>query len=181
MATQAGIQGDISSGGLSLGILGDVGSVYEGFQKADYQSQSAQISGQITGFEQQINAQRQQQMILNSKRQSVENLRNVQKAQSLGKSAAANQGALFGSGYAGGQASDASKGAFNAENISQNLQIGENIFGLQNQISAAQIRESQLESSAASAGGLAGLFSGAAGIGGAIMKAAPELAALAAA
>lgn len=107
--------------GLGLAIAGTMG----GMKAASAESA---ISIDQVQHEEQIEQLKEQQMVLQNQRQNTENLRNVQKAQAMGKAAAANQGALLGSGYAGGQAQAAAKGAWNAENLSQNLQIGKGIF-----------------------------------------------------
>lgn len=115
-------------GGAAIGAVGlglDIAGTMSGMKAA---SAEASISMDQLNHEMQIEQLKEQQMVLQNSRQGTENLRNVQKAQSMGKAAAANQGAMFGSGFAGGQSQAAAKGAWNAENLSQNLQIGKGIF-----------------------------------------------------
>ena len=138
--------GALGAAGLGLSIAGTL----SGMKAASAESA---ISINQVGHEEQIEQLKEQQMILQSNRQGVENLRNVQKAQAMGKAAAANQGALLGSGYAGGQAQAAAKGAWNAENLSQNLQIGKGIFAQDFAIDQEKIAMSQQQSKLATSQG----------------------------
>lgn len=174
-SSSSDIQGTMGAGGLSLGLAGMAGSIYEGFQQAGYQAQAAGISQQISGFDQQINNQRQQQMMLQSQRQQVQNLRNTQRAKAAGLSAAVGSGAQYGSGLAGAQAGETAMGAYNERNINQNEQIANNIFGLDSQINQDQIRMAGVESKAATASGFGSLFGGASSMGSGIMGAAKFL------
>lgn len=75
-------------------------------------------------------------------------------AKAQGLSSAVGQGAQFSSGAAGGQAQASADNAFNQEGISQNLQIGNNIFGLQNKVSGYQMQMAQLQGQAATYQGI---------------------------
>lgn len=77
--------------------------------------------------------------------------------------AAVNQGAQFGSGIQGGQAQATDQGLFNSAGINQNLEIGRNIFGLNDQISGQKSLMSQSQSAQATDQGIASL-------GGAVVK-----------
>lgn len=173
-ASQAGAAGGFSLGDATagLGIAGLGIAAFSQMQQSKAQSQVYQSDIATAGLEEQINDQRRQQMNLTSQRQSIQNLRNVQQKQAMGEAAANAGGALFGSGYKGGQAQEAAQGAWNAEGISQNLQIGNAIFNLDNQIDQQKIAKAQAETSANN-------WSGIGAIGGDIMKAAPALAQLA--
>jgi hypothetical protein len=112
---------------------------------SEYASQNNSYEQQKFGLEKQVNQQRQQAMELSARRQQLEVFRNTQRARAQGLNAATNQGAQFGSGLQGGQAESASQGLFNAQGINQNLQIGQNIFGLDNQITGINSQQSTLK------------------------------------
>ena len=136
LSLSGGVGGALGAVGLGLSIFGTLG----GMKAASAESS---ISQNQIGHEEQIEQLKQQQMVLQSNRQSIQNLRDVQKAQAMGKAAAAQGGALFGSGYAGGQSQAAAKGAYNAEGISQNLQIGQSIFAQNYAIDQDKIQMAQ--------------------------------------
>ena len=170
---------DSSGGGMGLGqwtagigIAGLALSAIGQEQQSKAQSQVYQADVQTAQLEMQVNEQRRQQMNLNYQRQGIENLRNVQKAQAAGLAAATEGGAQFGSGLAGGRSQEAAQGAWNAESLSQNFQIGNKMFDLDNQIDQQKINKANAESSANKSSGIAGL-------GGDILKAAPMIAQLA--
>lgn len=94
---------------------------------------------QSIALQQQVEEKHRTAMELDARRKQLENLRQVQRASSLGLAASVNQGSQFSSGAAGGQSQVASQGAWNSTGISQNLQIGEDIFGLNSQISTQKI------------------------------------------
>jgi len=151
---------------VGLGIVGLGMQLFGGFAGAGVAKQQAQVSEEIAQDEQKINIQKQQQMQLQAQRSNLENFRNVQKAQAQSLAAATAQGAQFGSGLQGGQAQIKDQGLYNALGVNQNLQIGQNIFGINSDISA---KKEQL----ASLGGQAATDQGIASLGGAIMKAGP--------
>lgn len=91
-------------------------------------------------LEKQQNAQRKLAMELDARRKSTENLRKTQQMAAVGQANASAQGAMFSSGYAGGQSQVKSQGAWNEAGISQNLQIGEKMFGIQDQMTNANIQ-----------------------------------------
>lgn len=92
------------------------------------------INNQITAYERQVEGQRQQAMELDARRRSLEVLRNQQRARAVALTNANAQGAARGSGLQGGYGQIAGQSGVNLLGISQNLQIGQNIFGLNNQI-----------------------------------------------
>lgn len=131
------IGGGLGAAGLGLSIAGTLSGMSEA-------KQQSQLSMGVAQGQENIDALRQQQMQLQSSRQSMENLRNTQKALATGKAAAANQGALYGSGYAGGQAQATDQGGWNALNINQNLEIGNQIFAQDQTIDQEKIQEAQV-------------------------------------
>jgi hypothetical protein len=140
----------IGIGGLALSAIG---------QEQQSKAQSAVYQSDINtaSLEMQVNEQRRQQMNLNFRRQSIENLRNVQKTQAQGMAAAVAGGAQFGSGAKGGQAQAAAQGGWNMESLSQNFQIGNQMFNLDNQIDQQKIAKAQAETAASKASGIASL------------------------
>lgn len=140
----------IGIGGLALSAIG---------QEEQSKAQSAVYQADVNTaqLEIQVNEQRRQQMQLNYQRQNMENLRNVQKAQAMGKAAAVQGGAQFGSGLAGGQAQEAAQGAGTTRDLSQNFQIGNKMFDLDNQIDQQKIAKANAESQANKASGLMSL------------------------
>jgi len=98
-----------------------------------------QAQKQQIGLEQKVEAQRKDSMELDARRRSLENLRNVQRARSMALNSATSQGAQFGSGLQAGYSQISAQGSWNQAGISQNQAIGENIFGLNEQMSQNKI------------------------------------------
>lgn len=146
-----------------LGIIGLGMQIFGGIEASKEANKQAQLSQQSYAAEQKVNDQRRQAMELSASRQQLENYRNVQRVRAAGLNAAVSQGAGLGSGIAGGQAQAIDQGLFNSLGISQNLQIGRNIFGLNDQISGYKSQISQSQSNQATDQGWASL-------GGAIVK-----------
>lgn len=151
---------------IGLGIAGLGMQLFGGLSGASVSKQQAKVSMDEATNEQSINEQKQQQMYLQSQRNQLEVFRNIQRARSAGLQAATTQGAQFGSGLAGGQAQAVDQGLTNSRSISQNLEIGENIAGFNNNISADKIQMAQLGGEAATDAGIASL-------GGALIKSGP--------
>lgn len=95
------------------------------------------------GLERQVDNAHRQLFEMQNRRQSLEDLRNAQRARSVSLANATSQGASFGSGYAGGQAQIKGQSNYNQQGLFQNLQIGENIFDLNAQISANRLAMSR--------------------------------------
>src|SRR5882757_6773508 len=121
-------------GAVSLGM-----QLFGGLSAASDTKKAYGIQQNITGLEGNVNQQRQAAMELSARRQSLENFRATQRAQSQGLNNAVSQGAQFGSGLAGGEAQITAQGAFNNQGINQNLEIGRNIFGLNDKISQQKL------------------------------------------
>ena len=133
---QSSLQTQVGAG---VGLLGLSGSIAGGVISygASQQANAAQM--QEIGLQAQENQQRQSAMNLNARRQQMEVLRNTQRARSLALNNATGQGAQFGSGLQGGYGNIAGQSGVNALGISENQQIGNNMFGIQSQISGAQL------------------------------------------
>lgn len=153
---------------IGLGLAGLGMQIFGGMSAASNAKQQAQVSAGVSADEQQINVQKQQQMQLEANRQITENFRNVQRVQAQGLATATSGGAQFGSGIQGAQAEAASQGAYNAQGVSQNLEIGQNIFGITSDINSKRMQ-------LASLGGQAATDQGIASLGGALIKAGPTI------
>lgn len=135
---------------LTLGIsaIGLGLQAFGGFSAASKAKEAYGIQSQISGLEGQVNQQRQTAMELSARRQSMEIFRNNQRARSMAINNATNQGASYGnsSGLPGGLAQVQDQSTFNLQGINQNLEIGRNIFGLDNQISKQKLALSGVQS-----------------------------------
>lgn len=140
--------------------------LFGGAKGAGVAKQQAAVSSDIAGQEQAINTQKYQQMQLEANRSQLENFRNMQRARAQGLNSATQQGAQFGSGLAGGQAQATDQGLFNSLGINQNLEVGNNIFGLNSNISKDKMQ-------LASLGGEAATDAGISSLGGSLIKAGP--------
>lgn len=163
--SQSGLAGGLGLLGLGLSAFGTASGVSAA-------QQSAQAGMNIAGLEQKVNDQRQLAMQITARRQQMQTIRTNQMAQAQATAAATNQGAQFGSGLQGGLAGVEGQSASNLQGINQQLQTGNNIFGLDNQISQQKIAQYQAQSQEATASGVSSF-------GGDLLKAAPMIASLA--
>lgn len=154
-----------------LGILGLGLSIFGGAKSSSDSKQLYQIQSQETGLEQDVNSQRQQAMVLSAQRQQLQNIRNTQLARSMALNSATGQGAQFGSGLQGGYGQISGQSGVNGLGVSQNLEIGQNIFGLDSQISGLKQQASGVQSNIATDQAISSL-------GGSISKAGPMVGAL---
>lgn len=118
--------------GLSFG--GSLGSFFGSNEAKKERERQAML-------ERQIQQKRKEAMELNARRMQTENLRNTQLQRSMAMTSATAQGAQFGTGLAGGLAQVSGQGNWNAQGIAQNLEIGRDIFGLNEQISDSKMSE----------------------------------------
>ncbi len=147
----------------ALGVVGLGLQIWGGAKASQTASQVAGVQKGIAGDEQQINDQKQQQMQLEARRMQTEQFRNIQRQRSAATAAAVNQGAQGGSGLQGGLAQVQDQGLYNVQGINQNLQFGNTIFGINNDISSKKMQLADLSSSMAQDQALSSL-------GGAIVK-----------
>lgn len=158
---------------LGLSVVGIGLQLFGGLGQADVSHQQAKVSQDIAAQEQGINAQKQQQMQLESRRSLLQNFRNAQRLRSQATSAAVNQGALYGSGLPGGLAGITDTETESALGINQATEIGTNIFALNNKISADKSQLAALGGQAAydqALGGIGGLIGKNAGTFGGLAK-----------
>lgn len=165
----------IGSVGIAASLFGGYGAMDAGKQAANYQAQAAGYSSNIAQLDMQVQAQRQQQMALDAKRNNLQQLRNAQMARMTSLSNATNSGAQFGSALSGAYGGIAGKTGNADLAIGQNLQIGKNIFSLMDQQDQYKMMYAQAESNAASAKGREGEDSGIASLGANIVGAAKFL------
>jgi hypothetical protein len=151
-------------------VIGIGMSLFGSNKAAQASAQIAQDSSQIEGLDEQVNAQRKQQMVLESNRQQLQDIRNQQKARSMAESSAVNQGAQLGSGLPGGYGQISGETNTNILGVSQNRQIATNIFGDYDQIDTLKQQIAQLEGSQAGDKGFAAIGSAIAGGSGTIGK-----------
>lgn len=146
-----------------LNVVGLGMQLYGMFGGASASSKASDISHAIAEDEKQINAQKYQQMINDSQRRQLEIFRNAQRQRSMATAAAVNQGASSGSGLQGGLAGVSNMSYFNSLGVSQNLEIGQNIFGLNNDISDKKAQMADVQGEQA-------MYQGIASLGGSMMK-----------
>lgn len=148
--------------GLSFG--GTLGSLFESKEAKKERERQAQL-------ELQLNQKRREAMELSARRMQTENLRNTQLQRSMALTSATAQGAQLGTGLAGGLAQVSATGAWNAAGISQNLEIGRDMFGLNEQISRSKMSESDSMSQMA-------MYQGLSSLGGSMFSASGKLGSL---
>jgi hypothetical protein len=140
-----------------LGGLGELASLSGQFLGVSESSQGAQAKydaqKKIAALEMQADAQRRQAMEISARRNMLN---------------ATSQGAQFGSGVAGGKGTVAGEAGQQMLGVSQNLQIGENMFDINNQINIQKMNEADAESKIAQGQGMSSMF-------GAIGKAIPDV------
>lgn len=143
-------------------------SLFGGFSAAHDAKQAANIQSNIAGLEGDLEGQRHTAMELSASRQSLEILRSNQRVRSMAQNSAVNQGAQFGSGIQGGEAQIQDQGLFNLAGVNQNLEIGEKMFGINQQITGQKQQLAQVQGKMATDQGIASL-------GGALVKAGPAI------
>ena len=119
--------------------------------------QEAAAEQQIVAQEEKINKQKQQQMELQVSRQQMQTIRNSQLARSMSLTTAVGQGAQFGTAVPGARGQTQGQAGTETLATSQNLQIGQNIFGLDSQINQYRQQVASLQGNIATDQGLASL------------------------
>lgn len=143
-------------------------SLFGGMSAASDASQAASIQSNIAGLEGGLEDQRHKAMELSASRQQLEILRNNQRARSTAMVNATNQGAQLGSGLQGGLDQVQDQSLFNLAGVNQNLQIGEKMFGINQQITAQKQQLAQIQGQSATDQSIASL-------GGALVKTGPVI------
>ena len=144
------------------GVVGLVGlglSMSGSNQAAKKAQEIAQVEKQIFQVQKEENNVRREAMVMSSRRDQLEQIRNSQRARAMALNTAASQGAQFGSGLQGGYGQISGQIGGNLLNISGNLERGEKMFNFENAISDYRAQESQLKGEQAAAQGQASLGS----------------------
>lgn len=139
---------------IASGVIGIGMSIFGGSGQAEAAKQAAAAKQRIAGLEMQQDAVRRQAMELSANRQQMEVLRNAQRARSLALNNATSQGAQFGSGLQGGYGQISGAAGWNNLGITQNLNLGEQMFDLNSQINQQKQNIASSESSSATYGGI---------------------------
>lgn len=156
---------------IGLGVVGFGLQLFGMSQANEAAQQSSSIKKGIAQDEQRINEQKRQQMLLESSRKQMEIFRNMQRQRAMATAAAVNQGASGGSGLQGGLAGVTGQSLFNSLGINQNVELGQNIFSINNDISSKKMQLADVETQQSEAAGWASL-------GGSLIKAGPTFGAL---
>lgn len=128
-------------------------------QASNAASQVASLSGQISQEEAAQDAVRRTAMEIGARRSQMEVIRNTQKAKALALATAVNQGGQFGSGYQGGQANITGQATTNLLGINQNLQSGEQMFDITQQMDINKMKLASAQGDEATGKGYASLGS----------------------
>lgn len=168
----AALTSAIVAGSAIVGTGVSAAGAYNSYQGAKGQSQASQeaaaASKKIAEFEQQIEAQKFKAMEIDARRRSLESVRLGQRARSMGLAAATSQGAGAGSGLQGGYGQASGQLGTSLVGISQNLEIGRNIFGLNSSISQQKMAIADAQAKGASFGTQSALGSGLSSLGSSI-------------
>lgn len=147
--------------GLGLKLLGGI----LGSSAAD-DAHAAQVG--IFNQEIEANKQKYNAMVLASRRQQLDILRNSQRARALALSSATNQGAQYGTGIQGGLNQIEGQTNTNLLGNAQGLEIGRNMSTISDNISRFNMQLSDAQTSMSNAQGIMSL-------GGSLMTAGPTI------
>lgn len=160
-------------------ILGGVG-LYEQHQglnqQKDASNQMAQAQTDEINQQKKVEADRQKQMDLDYKRQQLQILRDTQRARSVSLAVSTSQGINQGSSIlSGSYAGESGASGTQQLALNQNYSIGQDIFGLNQNISDARIRYANAQSAYQVGGANAGMGAGLTSLGGAFITSAGTL------
>lgn len=155
-----------------LMVAGLAMQTFGSFSAAGHAKEAAGINQQIAADEGKINEQKRTQMELQARRQQMEIFRNSQRLRAQATAAAVNQGATMGSGLAGGLSQITDQTTDQSLALGQNLQIGQNIFGFNEDISQQKQKLSSVQGEVATDQAIASL-------GGSMVKLGPTIGGLA--
>jgi len=164
---------DMGTAGSGLGALTSIaGGVFSAVTGSEDASKISSIQQAMAQTEMQENATRRSAMEVQSRREQTQNIRQSQMARSMALNTATNQGAQFGSALGGAYGSISGQSNVNQLGISQNLQFGEHMFDLSDQMSGEKQALSQAQSNAATDASIGKMISGIGGSLGDLGKAA---------
>lgn len=160
---------DFSSAGTGAGgLVGLAGGIYSAIQGSNIAKEEAGVTKAEIGTEEGMESTKLQATYLSAQRQQLQNIRNEQMARSMALSTASGQGAQFSSGLAGAYGGIAGQAGTNALGISQNLQIGQQMFNQNQELSAEKMTMAGLQSEAATNSAMGGVFGSLSKLGGPI-------------
>lgn len=159
--------------GVGMSIFGGIGASNAASKKAEISAQEAGVSEDVARQEQSINDVKQQAMELSGRRQNMETIRNVQRAQALALNNATNQNAQFGSGLQGGEAGIQAQGLFDIAGVNSAILSGRSIAGYNRNISSDKEQLAALGSQSAQYDSEIAKDQGYASLGGSLIKAGP--------
>ena len=148
------------------GIVGLAGGIFSAVEGAGLAKKANDIQNQEIATQLSQDALRQQAMELSGRRQMLQNVRNAQMARSMALSTATNEGAQFSSGLAGAYGGISGQANTNTANISENLQIGRSMFGLEAQLSGEKQQMGMVQSEQATNQAVGSMFGSLGKIGG---------------
>lgn len=168
----AGLLGGISNSSL---LTAGVGAAGLGMQLLGTRGQVAGAQASSQAQQDLVNAQqeqdriRQQAAALDAQRRQLQTVREAQVARSMALTSATAQGAQGGSGLQGGYGQIAGQLGVNTLGIQQNLQLGQDIFGIEtSQVTPAKLRYAQAQGQISTSQGLSSF-------GGSIMNSLPTI------
>lgn len=113
-----------------LSLLGFGTSLVGGLMGLGASSKIQEAQEHLTGVNMQMEDTRYKAMLLASRRQQTEIIRNAQRVRALALNSSVNQGAQFGSGMQGGLAQVAGEANWMLQGNNQNLEYGKDMFQL---------------------------------------------------
>ena len=131
-------------------------------------AQRSEAEQNIAAQQMRAEGVRKQAAELDARRRTLEIVRNQQRARSLGLVRATGQNAQLGTGLQGGYGQIAGQTGTNLLGVSQNLQLGNQLFDINAQIS-------QQRMAIASAGTVSAIGQGMSSLGGSLMTALPQI------
>lgn len=162
---------DAGTAGSGLGALFSIGGgIFSAITGDEDQKKIAGIEKQIAVTQMQENYQRRTAMELTARRTQMQSLRQAQLARSMALTQSTSGGSQFGSGLQGGYASISGMTTTNMLGMSNNLEIGENVFNLSDQESEEKAALATAQSKAASDQAMGKLFGGIGGSMGDLFK-----------
>jgi len=156
--------------GTGLDLFGKVLGMGAAKKEAALNKQAAQYNMQIAQNEMKVEEQKRNAMRLDASRKQIENIRSAQLARSMAVNNAVNQNAQFGTGLSSGLAQITGRANWNAEGIESNLEIGENIFGINKTIGDLKVAKAALGPKYADAQEQAAMGQGLSSLGGSLVK-----------
>lgn len=139
---------------LAVGVGLAAGGAYMSYQAAQ---KAGDANQGIAQQEMLADKQREKQMELDARRKMLETVRTAQRTRSLALSTATSQNAQLGTGLLGGYGQISGQTGNDYLGISQNLEIGHNIFDINAQINMYKMQLAQASTQAALGSGLTSL------------------------